>query len=505
MFSKEGKKGDFLKDHPNFETFLTNLYEDEVERANKETKYLKDRYDLNKEYLIDNLNQKVSYNTSKFKNSSEQGFKYKLELLGNEDSNYKLLKESLSLDKKVDLWLERHRFGNYKFKIDENHVVKLYNIYKIIRTDDVQTGFDCKQLLLLHGTKASNVEGILKEGFKPSKHGSYGPGVYLTNSGNMACKYGRCYGQENGIVKKLTYLFVNRIKPTDEPKPPRKFNETYEEYQKNEPFLQAFNPKTKDLVSLEDNDQCYIDNKFNKIVQGKFQKVNPKIFLAHQDLVTPAFLIEIEEQQNATIFAKDILYNPFRGVKKYTTEENELPVESQMSKEDDMCSLENLNKALDEEIIVNHNAHLKLINSRPNYKIYSVIEQFLFKVESLFESNKDEKVKYRAEVLQGEDEDYFFILRSLTTKNSFDHPKIHHMFKIRPVDQNEVSKTGGNPLYLHGVKSHKVENVMKFGYTNDIWSSEQSCMVEGCKEGCWSIDCVRKCSDDFNLEYCKGF
>ena len=78
------------------------------------------------------------------------------------------------------------------------------------------------------------------------------------------------------------------------------------------------------------------------------------------------------------------------------------------------------------------------------------------------------------------------------------------MFKIVPVDQNKDSEIEGKPLYLHGVKSHKVENVMKFGYTDQVWTnyvcSEQSCS----RLSCSSIECARKCSDDFSLEYSKG-
>ena len=35
------------------------------------------------------------------------------------------------------------------------------------------------KLLLLHGTKGSNVAGILKVGFKPSKIGTFGPGEFI--------------------------------------------------------------------------------------------------------------------------------------------------------------------------------------------------------------------------------------------------------------------------------------------------------------------------------------
>ena len=416
MFLNEGKTADFLRNHPKFETLLTDLYNDEVAKTCLDLNKLKRSCDLDKKHIIDYLNQKVSYNTSEFKNPSEKGFKYKLELLGNDDPNYNFLKDSLSLDKKVDLWLGRHPHGNNKFKIERNQVAKLFKMYKVIPNVEVENRADCEHLLLLHGTKAPNIKGILKEGFKDSASGSYGPGVYLTNSCNMACNYGRCYGQENDTIKKLTYLFVNRIKPADEPKSPREFNESNEDYLNKEPTLRAFNSKTKKSVSLEDNDQSYIDDKYNITIQRTFQNVKPKIFLAHHDLVTPAYLIEIEEQQNVKTLAKDLLYNPSVGVKKYTTEDNELPVESNIYNEENICSPKNLNKALKEEISVNEVANLEHIKARPQYVIDSVVEQFLFQVKSLFESSKDDKAKYTSEILKKNDKDYQFILQSLTKK-----------------------------------------------------------------------------------------
>ena len=41
---------------------------------------------------------------------------------------------------------------------------------------------EASNLLLLHGTPAANVMGILKEDFIPSKKGKHGPGVYHTNN-----------------------------------------------------------------------------------------------------------------------------------------------------------------------------------------------------------------------------------------------------------------------------------------------------------------------------------
>ena len=62
----------------------------------------------------------------------------------------------------------------------------------------------------------------MKEGFKPSQGGRFGPGVYLTNSFKMACRYGDCFVNDEGVPKKMTYLFVNKVRQTDPEEPPRK-------------------------------------------------------------------------------------------------------------------------------------------------------------------------------------------------------------------------------------------------------------------------------------------
>merc|ERR1739840_12292 len=92
-----------------------------------------------------------------------------------------------------------------------------YNIYRVKATgEDIEESksSESSSLLLLHGTKGPNVEGVLKEGFRPSKSGNFGPGVYTTNSFNYANIYGNCFVNDEGIPRHLSYLFVNKVKRT---------------------------------------------------------------------------------------------------------------------------------------------------------------------------------------------------------------------------------------------------------------------------------------------------
>ena len=43
--------------------------------------------------------------------------------------------------------------------------------------------------MLFHGTSATNAVGIIRNGFRPSTSGSFGPGVYLTASPTVAARY----------------------------------------------------------------------------------------------------------------------------------------------------------------------------------------------------------------------------------------------------------------------------------------------------------------------------
>ena len=70
-----------------------------------------------------------------------------------------------------------------------------------------------------------HVERMLKVGFKPSKSGSYGSGVYLTNSFKMAFSYGKnSFINDEGASKNPTYMFVNKVRHTDPEEPPRKLS-----------------------------------------------------------------------------------------------------------------------------------------------------------------------------------------------------------------------------------------------------------------------------------------
>ena len=124
------------------------------------------------------------YDVPSFKKPVLPGFQYRLELLKTNDPDYKLLANSI--------------ITNDSLREGTKQKTQSLKIYRVISNEKSSTKSNSSnQILLLHGTKAQNVEGILKTGFKPSIRGLYGPGVYLTNSFNYAYNYGMCFATED--------------------------------------------------------------------------------------------------------------------------------------------------------------------------------------------------------------------------------------------------------------------------------------------------------------------
>ena len=188
-------------------------------------------------------------------------------------------------------------------------------IYRVVSNDNTQPS-DSSKVLWLHGTEAPNVEGILKTGFKPSKKGSYGAGVYMTDSFSYASNYGKfSFVQDSEVVKKVRYIFVNEVEELEGNMTPGHLkNLTYEEYLKKSPFVKTFDSCWAPFVGekvTNSNSICDVfDSKNNKILQGTFEKrVYSKIIaLAHHSLVAPAYLLEIEEIFSLKSLIDQIVY-----------------------------------------------------------------------------------------------------------------------------------------------------------------------------------------------------
>ena len=324
MYSNEKHLDQLITQFPGPQNFLRQLCEEEKRKTKDEIINIVDRYKARKNDLVQRAVKLLEYDTLAFKKHLPNS-KHELQLLKNNDPDYDLLKRSLGLNS------EAKELKNYSNK---NIALSIYRVKSNVES------CVCPSLLLLHGTKGYNVKGILKEGLRPSSSGSHGPGIYLTNSFEIAHHYGQCYVKDEGTAKHVTYLFVNKVKETltnssdlcreckkgqsvetcqpssREKKSPTLFVKSPFPCQDSnfsyEPVLKVF-----DTYSISDKQakfkqtvNCKLDSDGNKILSGTFRVVNgeKRIAVAHHDLVTLAYLIEIETEQSERDLVKHILY-----------------------------------------------------------------------------------------------------------------------------------------------------------------------------------------------------
>ena len=304
---------DEIKDNQQQKNNLLYFYLKEIQnRINKIEKSEKN-LERQKQTLIKEVESLLKCNRPILTSRSTRQVKYVVESLDDTHKDYKIFKNSLN----VDNWCT-NGLGPSRINLKVHRVIptptknlKVTKNQKVTKNRKRPSDTKITSLLLLHGTNAENVNGILREDFIPSKKGKYGPGVYHTDSYKCASFYSKSYKLEDSSIKKLTYLFVNKVKLTEAPKTPRKFRgvEAYKQYEEKDPVLQMFNDRTAEVVTIDRNEKFITDSNKNKIMKGTFN-MNSKdrnIVLAHHDLVIPAYLIEIEEEINVNKFIYDVL------------------------------------------------------------------------------------------------------------------------------------------------------------------------------------------------------
>ena len=165
--------------------------------------------------------------------SSKENFKFDIELLKEDDEDHKLLKKAVKL-------------GNPRKH--QNKVTRMVPRKKLKIED---SGADTSNLLLLYGTSAENLMGILEKKFLPSIKGRFDQGVYHTDNYKYAAFYSKNFMHENSSIKRVRYLFVNKVKQTEDPETPRTYS--YREYVKQKKVLQVFDKLTVTAVTIDKN------------------------------------------------------------------------------------------------------------------------------------------------------------------------------------------------------------------------------------------------------------
>ena len=539
------------------EKILQNFCNEEKEKTCKEIENAVKDFKKTKEDLINETKEVFKYNTCNLKIPAFD-LKYKLELLNRGDPDYDVLESSLSLNSKTETFEDAVVNKVSKLQDDRN-AYKIYRVKSTEKTLQEPKGSGSSSLLLLHGTKGPCVEGILKEGFRPSKSGSFGPGVYLTNSFNYALKYGSCFVNDEGIPKKVCYLFVNKVRRFSTnttstklrrntqvnesrkqkfsfaiPKPsaltyksgkkvsaPRFFKppsseKVLQDYANNEPDLKVFEcTYSKIPTTFKDSPLDAFDSQNNKIPHGTFHYdlKNEKFAVAHHDLVTPAYLIEVEGKKSVQEVVESVLYKKLfvdrfskptstktkqQSLSKILTNKTSLKMTSEYTSEQFYSELQ-------AEIETNQRAQVESIKSKFDDKIALITQQLSFKVSSLFKTTFDSSIMHKTEELKPTNEDYQFIFNLVSDETSEKNKKVLHIFRINPVDQNEERKIHNACLYLHGVKSDKVVNILQSGYPKSWESYDKKCEKECIRE---DIFLKKKCScltsNELTKELFKG-
>ena len=176
-------------------------------------------------------------------------------------------------------------------------------VYKISENYPTATS-DAKRnnLMLFHGTKETNVDGILNKGFINSERGSFGQGVYMTESSSTASDYSLTKTFiETYRITCNRYIFVNEVLESEKL-----------QIVKYKPFEHMYlvnsTPDNK-FEKYVTNDNKIASDDYKKDVQGRryrnitksylyTDKFAPDIFLADESLVIPRYLIVIGSDES---------------------------------------------------------------------------------------------------------------------------------------------------------------------------------------------------------------
>ena len=199
--------------------------------------------------------------------------KYKTKKLNKSSSDYSLICLAFK-----NTNIQRRGFPKIK------HIIDIYRIEEVFGS--VQKP-NKNSLLLFHGTEKQNVSKILKTGFKESKDGCLGNGVYLTQSISIALLYA-----DRACKKGKVFVFVCQVFDSD------KMNEVdkipYSFAKKNNHF-----EKLSGIIgtSPNNNSKDSFDRTINvgPMIQNKSSatKFFVEEFVVSSKRINPVYLIEL--------------------------------------------------------------------------------------------------------------------------------------------------------------------------------------------------------------------
>ena len=210
--------------------------------------------------------------------------KYKLKELSSGSDDHKLVKNFFDTTK-----------GNKKQRPSPTD----FKVYKILENNPLTT-LDEKRnnLMLFHGTTIKGVEGILKEGFKSSKKGWFGRGVYMTDCSDKAQDY--CFDVNNYCN---CYVFVNEVLNSEKLQTKQQvqkrftndFNDCYL-YTKPEHMFEKHVYDESQLLTEADYKEDCIGRKYRNISHNWKSKLDE--YVADETITIPRYLIVLNWNDN---------------------------------------------------------------------------------------------------------------------------------------------------------------------------------------------------------------
>ena len=441
----------FLKSYPQCKGVIYNILHNYLKNS------LVEGEENNTNGLVEKCKKFYDYDTDKFKSPILQGFKYKLELLNDDCPDHNVLKSSL-IGTNID---EEKLFWSKADLIDESKAVKIYRAVPSDETAEEDYGDreSSKKVLLLRRASASKVEEILKAGLKPSRDWceimDHGLGVYHSNCVKTEYEYygSRRHAQDKGVVKKITYFFVNQVTIPDKFSPADELKfVSYKDYNEQEPTLQVVDVDCdfEEPGSFKGCHKDKFDGAGRKILNGSFHRnVRRNKVVAHHDLVKPAYLLEIAEKPVMSEIVEEVSDISYSDDQKNFTERNFESFTEELAM-----------KIADWKLKYLHNGQHWIEKD-----VHSAVTQLSFNLASLLEPKYD--AKYRTELVQQQDDDYQFIMKLIENKGYRGLKKVRNVYKVNPVVESEALNLKDKYLFFHGVTSNEVRDILANGYPRD--------------------------------------
>ena len=214
---------------------------------------------------------------------TDKSFKYDLEKLDSTSDEFMLVNDFFATTKVCT--------SNRFHYLPE---VKDLRIYKVIENNPIKSvGGKRNNLMLFHGTTRTRAAGILKEGFKNSKRGWYGKGVYMTECSEVAFSY--------SLLNTVDYtIFVNEVLESEKL---QTFEIGYVTGDIDTPLENPFNKHihtSSPQVTEENYKEDHNGRKYRNI--GHDDRSICDEYVAAEGVTIPRYLILFEDKRRITLF-----------------------------------------------------------------------------------------------------------------------------------------------------------------------------------------------------------